>query len=284
MTLSNLVCIGAAIFLVSSGCETFDTEPGSVSQQPERQDYRSSDELGAWDVIVYEHVGFEGRSERYTIPEGGRHALADFVGWGLNDRISSIRCGSRVGVAFFADKEFRGPVAVYDRSTDRMDSDINDWASSLIVFDLDSGGPLGIWIGERGAPNHDILDVNFSGKVRFYPLAESFDQRDTEYRRLDDFNDNVEWVILGPIDPRAYRRSNYRDRGTYGSDRGGYSSDRRRSAEVEVWLYEHADMRGRSVALPDRYSRESVFEMNKYDFNRMASSIAIREVESRRRW
>jgi hypothetical protein len=275
---------GAAMFIFLAGCETLDPGPGSVYDEPERQDYRSSDELGPYDVIVYEHVGFEGNTDRYSIAQGGRHALVDFVGWGLNDRISSIRCGSRVGVALFADKEFRGAVAVYDRSTDRVDSDINDWASSLIVFDLDAGGPLGVWIGERGDERHDILNVHFSGKVRFYPLSENIDQRDTEIGRLDDFNDNVEWVILGPIDQRAFRRSNYRDRSTYGSDREGYGYDRRRPLEIEVWLYEHADLRGRSIALPDRYGRDSVFEMSKYDFNRMASSIAMREVESRRRW
>lgn len=280
----ELFFMTVALFLAAStGCGTFPVDD-SKTLDSGAVEY-DQDRMGPYDVIIYEHAQFRGRNQTYTLEPGQRHVLEDFVGWGMNDRLSSIRCGYRVGVALFRDRDFRGPVALYDRSTDMVDRDINDWASSLVVFDLATGGPLGVWIGERGGDSPNIFDVNFNGLVRFYPLPEDFNRRESEYKRIDEFNDNVEWVVLGPADTREYRRTNFRERGAW--DRREEPADRRyeRSfVDVEVYIYEHGDFKGRSVALPERMGRGYFFRLSDYNFNRIASSIAIREVQVRRRY
>jgi hypothetical protein len=225
-------------------------------------------------VEFFEHSDYRGDSRVYQIEREQRHVLIDFVGWDLNDRISSIRIGRNAGVVLFRDRDFKGPVAIYEYDVPLLDRDINDWASSAIVFDRELGGPLGVWIGEHGDPR-DLFKTSFSGNVRFYPMSEEIDEMETRYYRIDEFNDNVEWVVIGPATGSMFRtreREGYRSR--YG-DRGG------RGSQIEVSIYEHGDMRGRSILLPTRYSSGQTFVMKELDFYRIASSMVIREIRSR---
>lgn len=270
----------ALLFVIMNGCLTLpedgEEEYGSYQDDP----FGTQDE--AFTVTIYEHANFRGREESYILGPDQRHVLVEFVGWGLNDRLSSVRCGERVGVVLFRDRDFRGPVAVYDRSTDRVDSDINDWASSIIVFELDAGGPLGVWLG-HGGRDGNVLDVNgFHGTAYFYPMPESLNYREGKMDLLRGFNDLAEWVVLGPVDPRDYRETRYRERG---SGYRRYDSGRRRSLmDIEIDLYEHSDFRGQSLSLPERSRSGYYFELKDYNFSRIASSIIMVEYSSRRRW
>lgn len=254
------------------GCSVLEVPPDDVGDHGEpaqrEEESRALGRLGDFDLIIHEHSNYRGRSEQYTLGENQRHLIVNFVGWGLNDRISSFELGRGVGVAFFRDRDLRGPVAVYNSSSALIDSDINDKISSLILFDLDRGGPLGVWIGERANPD-DIFNFNFGGKVRFYPMPQQNWDREASIGRLDDFNDNVEWVVIGPVDRNDYRRGDYR---------GRYSNRWSRGAILEVTVYEHANYRGRSIILPPRNGRGSVFRMKDFNFDRMASSLRIRQV------
>jgi hypothetical protein len=237
------------------------------------QDSRYDDYNYDYTVEFFEHSDYRGNSQRYELTRDKRHVLIEFIGWDMNDRLSSMRLGRGVGVALFRDREFKGPVAIYEFDTPLLDSDANDWASSAIIFDREMGGPLGVWIGERDDPNK-LFSTGFNGEVRFYPLSEDVDDMEVRYNRIDEFNDNVEWVVLGPATSNMFRsrgRGGYQSR--YGSRGGG--------SQIEVAIYEHGDMRGRSVMFPSRHGRGQTYFMDQYNFNRIASSMIIREIRSR---
>lgn len=238
------------------------------------RDSRYQDSNYDYLVEIYEHSDYRGRSQAYELMRDQRHVLVEFVGWDMNDRISSIRIGRGVGIALFRDRDFKGPVAIYEYDVPMLDHDINDWASSAIIFDRQLGGPLGVWLGERDDPDK-IFSTSFNGQVRFFPLSEGIDDLETRFYRVDEFNDNVEWVVLGPASRDMFRRggsSGYQPR--YGERRG-------RGSEIEVVLYEHGDMRGRSLMLPTRFGSGQTAIMADHDFNRIVSSMVIREIRPR---
>lgn len=282
-----LIFLVAITFVSLTACETIPTN--DPEPEPVYYDQADQENLIDFEVVLHEHANFRGRQVRYALEPGQRHMLVDFVGWGVNDRVSSIECGYRVGVALFRDRDFKGPVAIYDRSSDMVDRDINDWASSAIIFDLDSGGPLGIWLGNGGGGQPNVFDVNgFHGEAQFFPMDEDINSMETEYRGVGAFNDNAEWVILGPADRREYRRSNYRDRRAVPrNDRQRYGDNRRYNrgggVGIEAYVYEHDRFRGRSIALPERGRRGTFFDLQRMNFSRIISSIAIREVQGWRR-
>lgn len=236
------------------------------------QDSHNQDYSPDYVVEFYEHSDYRGNSKRVELERGQRHALIEFVGWDLNDRLSSMRIGRGVGVVLFRDRDFKGPVVIYEFDVPLVDHDVNDWASSVIVFDKELGGPLGVWVGERDDPSK-IFSTSFNGQVRFFPLPEDAGDMEARYFRIDEFNDNVEWVVLGPAG-RGMFRSSGSGYSRYGRSRGGI-------AQVEVAIYEHGDMRGRSVVLPTRTSGGQTFSMQDLNFNRIASSMIIREIRSR---
>lgn len=269
------ILFAAVLLATLASCETIESggpyERGDDYYENDQEQNRA---FGPYDVMVFEHKYFEGRQERYSLSRDQRQVLVPYVGGGMNDRISSIRCGGRVGIALFKHRDFEGPMVIYDRSTDLVDLSINDWASSLIIFDLSDGGPVGAWIGGPMTDESHITNVQSPHLLAFLPLPENYNSNEMEYGRIGNFNDKVEWVFLGPAPRRAFMNTNYRDRGVARSRGGEY---RRRGRGVEVFVYEHSNMRGRQIALPPRGARGRFFRLDAYGFQNIASSFVVRE-------
>ena len=272
-----------AILFAFSGCAVLDfpdQDPeddyeGGYSEYTDNENYPDNDP--DYSVSLFGQANFRGRRLDYFLEDGQRHELVRFVGWNLNDRVVSIGIGRGVGVALFRDRDFGGPVAVYLSSTDRLDSDLMNFVSSIIVFDLESSGPLGAWIG-NGSP--DIFTVPHRGQVKFLPMPEDGGDSTARIRHLEEFNDRVEWVIIGPAPEEAIRRANgagfSRKRGTnpYGNRKS--LKEGVFGARLIVTVHEHENYHGRYAKLSGLHGFR-VFMMEEYELLNQASSVVITE-------
>jgi hypothetical protein len=276
--------IGLIILIMFSGCvdleypddyEEDNYDPGRQSYGEDRSDSGGDPN---YSITLFSQPNFRGRSQDYALQDGQRHLLVEFVGWDLNDKVGSIGIGQGVGVALFRDRNFGGPLAVYNSSTDKLDSDLWNFTSSIIVFDLDSGGPLGVWIGSGST---DIFSTNHQGRVKFLPMPENGRSSEARIRGLENFNDRVEWVILGPAPQNVIRRGNGRYGGNNssnnrysnrGNDRGS-----NRSVNLAATIHEHENFHGKRITLNSNRG-DSIFMMKDYDFFNQASSVVISEL------
>ena len=269
----NVLLAGILLATLTS-CETIETG-GPYEQDDEYYGNDRARDFGPYDVMVFEHQRFQGREQMFSLTRDMRQLLVSYVG-GMNDRISSIRCGSRVGIALFKHRDFKGPMVIYTSSTDLVDMRINDWASSLIIFDRNNGGPLGAWVGGPNSNKNQIYDPHTLNLLAFLPLPQNFSSRESQIRHIDEMNDRAKWVYLGPAPRGAFLRSRYRERRDYRERNysGGY---RRSSRGIQVYAYEHSRLRGRSIALPPRGSRGDFFWLNQFGFENITSSFVVRE-------
>jgi hypothetical protein len=161
-------------------------------------------------VRVNQHVDFVGKEWAWYVGSGTyQTSVPDFDQDLLNDRISSIRVGSKVAVILFVDKNYSGKYIVLDHTVpDLSKIGFNDKISSLIVFEK-AIGPLGVHL--------------MGSKSTFYPVTDSCSP--VSYPTLV-YNDDAQKVYMTLKDPKI------RGRGV-----------------VRATLYEHTNFEGRSLPL-----------------------------------
>ncbi len=255
--LRMLLLVSAIVFAIS-----ITTVPAETSTPGTDED--SGEQYGdaAFEVVIYDSPHHRGRSEKYVLEENMRQNLVAFVGWGMNDRISSIRVGYRVGVILFYHRDFRGKAKICFDTTGMLEQEFNDEASSMIIFDRDFGEPMGVLLGQGPVSEDSLLRGFYPEPSRFYPLSESLEEVEMRIDFLEDFNDQAEWAFIA--------------RGV---------GSRYREFDVEAILFEHDKFRGNSLSLPP-YPREarSFFLLDDFGFNRQASSLIVLERSARARY
>jgi len=95
-----------------------------------QKNYRSSNDSYTQGVTIYEHCGFQGKSQTLNV---GEYASLRRVGFG-NDSVSSIRVPKGFEVVIYQDDDYRGSYARIDQSIKCFDRKWNDEASSISVM------------------------------------------------------------------------------------------------------------------------------------------------------
>ncbi len=209
-----------------------------------------------YEVIVYEHANFVGSYLRFKLEPGMRQRLVPVIPESMNDKISSIQVGSKVGVILFIDANFGHgggdtllfqSAKVLDQSVFNSFSDLNDSISSLIVFPNEwRGGPIGVMLSDKHM---------FSHYWRFYPLPESLSQTEARFTHLPDMDDDANAVQFYPW----LKTTQY--------------------SNLQLTLYESPDFQGRWITLPGAdgsFPPGGYFSFNDYQFDDTASSLIVR--------
>jgi hypothetical protein len=227
---------------------------------------------GPNEIIVYEDIDYLGTQSSWKLEPGMRQKLVPYVGADLNDRISSLRVGSDVGVAVFDDASYGGVYVLFEDTSsahkvptgDYFDA-INDRISSLIIYPKKMKGPLGVLLG---GPIVRFLSFT-PPDTRFFPLPEMMNQASAKFPMLGpEWDDLFDYGMIMPA-PNS-------------PDYGGY---------VEVVLYEQANFGGKSVTIPWRapagsifplppVGEEGIFELADLDFVAIASSLELHWVNT----
>ena len=227
---------------------------------------------GPNEIIVYEDIDYLGTQSSWKLEPGMRQKLVPYVGADLNDRISSLRVGSDVGVAVFDDASYGGVYVLFEDTSsahkvptgDYFDA-INDRISSLIIYPKKMKGPLGVLLG---GPIVSFLSFT-PPDTRFFPLPEMMNLASAKFPTLGpEWDDLFDYGMILPA-PNS-------------PDYGGY---------VEVVLYEQANFGGKNVTLPWRapdgfifplppVGEEGIFELADLDFAAIASSLELHWVNT----
>ena len=125
-------------------------------------------DLGPYEVIAYEHGGFQAITKSWRLAPGMRQRLVDYVGDELNNMLASIRIGENVSVALFDEPHFGGKWRTYDASTRKLSYPMLNRTSSLIVYPKEAGGPLGI-------------ELVGNWRRQFFPLPELAEETEALY-------------------------------------------------------------------------------------------------------
>jgi hypothetical protein len=253
MRLKTTVAAVAILALVTMACSVLEPADAAMpSGNGVEQRQYSGD---AFEVAVFDSPNHRGRSETYTLDEGSRQIPVQFVGWDMNDRISSIRVGYRVGVILFNNRNFSGAARVYFDTVTLLEREFNDEVSSLIVFNREIGEPLGVLLGQGMVSENALLEGDYPETSHFYPLPQEFEKSEQRIKLIEDFNDQAEWAYIADGARRHFRGGN-----------------------VEAILYEHDKFRGNSLSLPPSGRNDrSLFLLDDFGFNRKASSLIILE-------
>jgi hypothetical protein len=225
------------------------------------------------EVIVYEDIDYLGNYRSWKLEPGMRQKLVSYVGDDFNNRISSLRVGSDVGVAVFDDASYGGVYVLFEDTSsahkvptgDYFDA-INDRISSLIIYPKKMKGPLGVLLG---GPIASFLSFT-PPDTRFFPLPEMMNLASAKFPILGpEWDDLFDYGMILPA-PNS-------------PDYGGY---------VEVVLYEQANFGGKSVTIPWRAPAgsyplfpipsgdEGIFELANYEFAAIASSLELHWVNT----
>jgi len=183
--------------------------------------------VGPWDVILFEHPNYLGPWVRYTMQPGMRQRLVPEIAPALEDKVSSIQVGEKVGVTvfqhrqYFAD-DYQGYEA-YKASVPSLGTNtypLNDKLSSLIIFPKAAGDAFGVRLDDRGLSGYD-------NNITFFPLPEWEASAVAEYPFLGEFNldKNANYIIAWGDQPWKNR--------------------------IEVTLFSERDFQGRPLTLPD---------------------------------
>jgi len=204
--------------------------------------------VGPYDVIVYEHADFIGASRSWRLEPYMRQKLVPYVGDEINDRISSIHVGSKVGVAVFVDADFGGTFYYFQSSQQGLNLTFNDSISSLIIYPKEMLQPLGVWL--MGQEQEGFYGYIFK---RFFPPPELKTQGSAKYPWIGaQMNDRAESADLYPRDPNSP---------AYG--------------KIQVRLCESANFAGRCITIPGPGSQKTVFNLGNYQFYRITSSVEV---------
>jgi hypothetical protein len=217
-------------------------------------DYPAS--VGPWDVVLYEHPNYLGTWVRYAIQPGMRQRLVPQIAPVLEDKVSSIQVGDKVGVMIF---EHRLYGAGESEGSQQFESSVpslgtntyplNDKASSLIVYPRAAAVPC-------GAILRDIRS-DATGKHAFFPLPEW--EASTEAR----------YGSLGQVDMDDDANSAYAMCGKSWENR------------LQLILYSEPGFGGRTLTLPgptgwQGWVDDSRSNLGAVDFSDAASSLVVR--------
>jgi hypothetical protein len=189
-----------------------------------------------WQVVVYEHSNYQGKSLVYTVAPGMCQRLdPDLKKVKMNDKISSVKVGKNVAVALYEHTNYSGKVLALKESTKSIVTiRLNDKVSSLIV------GPKpkifqGVTVAGPGT--HDRYE-----KQSFYPATETCGG--TSYPHLV-YQDNATALVINADE-----------------------------CQMKATLYEHSDFKGKSQAFTSSPTPSNFFHIGK-DLILKASSLKI---------
>jgi hypothetical protein len=168
----------------------------------------------AWQVIVYEHADYQGKSLVYSVQPGMCQRLEpDLSKYQMNDKISSVKVGKNVMLQLFEHKNYSGESVKLYETVQSLSNIVTKWskfkfndkASSLLVWPKHGVAPAGVYL--RGA--------TFS-KQTFYPASETCGAVNYPHLVHNDY---------------AYYVDIIRAQG---------------KCELKATIYEHADFKGKS--------------------------------------
>ena len=159
-----------------------------------------------WQVVVYEHDNYRGKSLVYSVQLGMCQKLEpELKKAKMNDKVTSVKVGKHVYVLLFEHTNYSGEFFhLQDSTPSLVPLKFNDKVSSLIVYPKAMGDPLGV--------------VLKGSKQSLYPTTETCGG--VSYPRLV-YNDNAVRILM----TRAGR---------------GYCG------QIRSTIYEHTDFKGKS--------------------------------------
>lgn len=197
------------------------------------------------EVAVYEHINFVGKQRIWALEPGMRQKLVPFVGNDINDMISSIQVGAKVGVMFFVDANYRGKGNTTIQSINSLPPEYNDAISSLIIFPREWLSPIGVSLA---GPS-----VGTTPLGGFFPAPEKMSDPTASYPYIgDDLNDKVQVAYVWPS-----------------------STQSPVSNQLEVKLCEHVNFGGKCITIPGPGSPVFKFELSDYQFSGITSSLQV---------
>jgi cathepsin L len=164
---------------IAYGCSKIGYKAAWVYAQPKRpavaQDY---------EVVVYEHANFQGKSLVYSVQPGMCQKLEPQLSKAkMNDKLTSVKVGKNVRVALFEHKNYAGQhLELQDSVQSLSPYNFNDKVSSLIVWPKTRFATVGVWL--RGS------------KESFYPASETCGG--VNYPHLV-YNDDAERVYIANL-------------------------------------------------------------------------------------
>lgn len=201
-------------------------------------------DLGPYDVIVFKHAQYVGEFAEYTLEPGRCQKLVPGLPGVLNDKVSSVLVGSKVGVTLFEHKRFAGWRCHWDESCVNIGSTsasectrLNDKTSSLIVYLKENKGPIGLYLASWDTENR-----------HYYPVNESC-AGTTGYHELS-YNDD--------------------------STKAGFQRETPSSRAIQFTLYQHKDYKGDWITLPGARDFGILeYDLGAYQFKNKASSLTL---------
>jgi hypothetical protein len=238
-------------------------------------------QLGDYEVRVFEHYDYQGQFAHYALTPDMPYLMVPQVPANLNDKISSVAMGPKVGVVLFADPGFKGKeeniigedcnayigvrsesYQIFRESTPRIGRVVEDWnpfdkdvsegmgdrASSLLVFRKDHGGLFAAMLTNvRRKP--EMTDALRGGTCEilhhFYPISPMEEPRcyDVDPGLYED------WVL------------------THGFSSPGY--------QIIVELFDQPGCQGLSIRFPDKVNPQSGYRLRDYQWEGRPRSIRV---------
>jgi hypothetical protein len=164
---------------IAYGCNKIGYNATWVYAQPKRPAG-----AGDYEVVVYEHANYQGKSLVYSVQPGMCQKLEPQLGKAkMNDKLTSVKVGKNVAVELFQHKNYSGQhLLLQDSKQSLSPYKFNDKVSSLIVWPKTRFATVGVWL--RGS------------KESFYPASETCGR--ASYPHLV-YNDNAERVYIANL-------------------------------------------------------------------------------------
>jgi cathepsin L len=142
---------------IAYGCNKIGNDAAWVYAKPKRPAG-----AGDYEVVVYEHADFKGKSLVYSVQPGMCQKLEPQLSKAkMNDKLTSVKVGKNVEVYLFQHKNYDGEMLIVNNSTPSLSPyKFNDKVSSLVVFPRTIlPKPMGVWL--------------VGSKRTFYPAGET---------------------------------------------------------------------------------------------------------------
>jgi len=263
--------------LVISGLFLFITiVPGFVSAAPNFN-------LGDYQIRVFQHPNYSGQFADYTIPAGKSQLLVPQLPPNLNDQITSIALGPKVGVAVFSHTNYMGEdknlvsnttCAPYIWNVDeswklidksepkfiRVDESpvfdrdrsygLDDRISSLVLYKKDSGG---------------FFAAEITGMGRHMELTGAFEGGTCEYARQFFPISREDGARCFEIAPTSWSWKHWL------LMHGKFSANQ----NISVDLFAEPGCKGNSIHFPDPARVERGYYLNDYHWENLPKSIRV---------
>ncbi len=237
MSLSVIISIAVCLAAILCVCQPRTAHAAGVAVN----------QAQPYEVIVYEGKDFSGAHKSYTVEEGNCQRQSINLKWEwdkFNDKISSVRVGSKVSVVLFQHANYAGDYIVLNDSTPDLGvRHFDNKVSSLIVFLKETGSPVGVHL--------------FGSHKAFYPVDEKCECVPfCKYEKLV-YNDDATKAIIYPVGP----------------GQPGYG-------KISVTLQEHSTrtpgMEGNMISLPPPIGpRGGEFDLGKYELSKKVSELTM---------